>query len=224
MKQLLLTLTVFFGALLSFNTAEARTYHHNHYRNVTYHYHYGHYYKRTQYRHYTHYGRYRRRFSQTAYYQFRREPHEYGARFHYDYERQRHYTRYARAYPRRRYAGYSYSRRRYARYGYQPRRRYAQYEGYSSRRGVGARPRAWCGWFMRTIFGGGAEYNLAANWAHRGRPTSPHAGAVVVFPHHVGVIVGPCGNGRCVVKSGNWNNRVATVSMSIRNAIAFRAM
>jgi len=86
----------------------------------------------------------------------------------------------------------------------------------------GGRPAKWCGWFMRTLFGGGPEYNVAANWAHRGRPTSPHPGAIVVWPHHVGVIVGNCSGGRCVVKSGNWGNRVATVSMNVRNAIAFR--
>lgn len=88
-------------------------------------------------------------------------------------------------------------------------------------RNVGGRPRAWCGWFMRTIFGGGPEYNVAANWRHRGSPTSPHAGAIVVWPHHVGLITGRNG-GRWIVKSGNWGGRVATVPMSLRGAIAFR--
>lgn len=85
------------------------------------------------------------------------------------------------------------------------------------------RPRAWCGWAMRQWFGvTNTAFNLAANWVHYGRPTYPHEGAVVVWRHHVGYIVGPCNNGRCVVKSGNYNNRVAVVSMNVRNAIAFR--
>lgn len=76
---------------------------------------------------------------------------------------------------------------------------------------------------MRQVLGvSNTAYNLAANWAHYGRPTNPHPGAIVVWRHHVGIIVGPCGAGRCVVKSGNYNNRVATVSMNVRNAIAFR--
>lgn len=74
---------------------------------------------------------------------------------------------------------------------------------------------------MRTIFGGGPEYNVAANWRYRGRPSGPHTGAIVVWPHHVGLIVGKTGS-RWIVKSGNWNNRVAVVPMSLRGAIAFR--
>lgn len=137
----------------------------------------------------------------------------------------RHYAHYRHhRYAERRHSNHRVYHRSYAHRGYH--RRYASYGGSWGRYvgSLGARPRAWCGYFMRSVFGGGAEYNLAANWAHRGRPTTPHAGAVVVFRHHVGLIVGPCGGGRCVVKSGNWNNRVATVSMDVRNAIAFRQM
>jgi predicted Zn-dependent protease len=132
---------------------------------------------------------------------------------HYSYNR--HNVR--RYYGTRHYARTRYSQRRvyhrgYARANYSHRRRYAD-----------GRPRAWCGWYMRQIKGvGNSAYNLARNWARWGRPSTPHQGAVVVWPHHVGLIVGPCGNGRCVVKSGNYNNRVAVVSMNVRNAIAFR--
>ena len=95
---------------------------------------------------------------------------------------------------------------------------------YSRHSGIGPRPRAWCGWFMRGVFGGGPEYNLAANWRHRGTPTEPRVGAVVVWPHHVGYIVGRADNGRWLVKSGNYANRVATVAMSLRGTIAVRSV
>ena len=56
---------------------------------------------------------------------------------------------------------------------------------------VGPRPGRWCGWWMRTQLGGGPEYNLARNWAKRGRPLNgPRVGAVVVWAHHVGMITG----------------------------------
>src|SRR5690242_8820380 len=55
-----------------------------------------------------------------------------------------------------------------------------------------ARPAAWCGWEMRRLVGAdpGPSFNLARNWAHWGRPGRPGIGAVVVWPHHVGKIVG----------------------------------
>src|SRR5680860_1720840 len=57
-------------------------------------------------------------------------------------------------------------------------------------KGVGARPARWCGWWMRTQKGGGPELNLARNWARWGHPSGPKVGAVVVWPHHVGMITG----------------------------------
>lgn len=87
--------------------------------------------------------------------------------------------------------------------------------GYS----VGPRPRAWCGWWMRTQLGGGPEYNLAWNWSRYGSAASPQVGAVVVWRHHVGMIVGEAGNGKWLVRSGNWGGRVATVARSIRGAV-----
>ena len=56
--------------------------------------------------------------------------------------------------------------------------------------GVGPRPSAWCGWYMRTQRGGGPEMNLAANWRRYGSATGPQVGAVVVWNHHVGEISG----------------------------------
>ena len=55
-----------------------------------------------------------------------------------------------------------------------------------------ARPAAWCGWEMRRLVGvdPGPSFNLARNWAHWGRPGPAGIGAVVVWPHHVGKIIG----------------------------------
>lgn len=89
--------------------------------------------------------------------------------------------------------------------------------------GVGPRPSKWCGWWMRTQFGGGSEYNLARNWAKRGTNAGgPAVGAVVVWPHHVGIIVGRASNGRWLVKSGNDSNAVRTRARGLGGAIAFR--
>ena len=86
-----------------------------------------------------------------------------------------------------------------------------------------ARPRAWCGWYMRQVLGvADASYNLARNWAHYGRSAfGPHIGAIVVWPHHVGLITGGS-PGAWVVKSGNDGNAVRERQMRVARAIAFR--
>jgi len=82
------------------------------------------------------------------------------------------------------------------------------------------RPSAWCGWWMRTQLGGGPEYNLAANWRNWGRRTSgPQVGAVVVWPHHVGIITGRASNGKWIVKSGNDGGRVRERARSVSGAV-----
>ena len=83
---------------------------------------------------------------------------------------------------------------------------------------LGPRPSQWCGWWMRTQLGGGPEYNLASNWRRYGSPSSPHVGAVVVWPHHVGIITGQTASGQWIVKSGNYGGRVAEVPRSIAGA------
>ena len=86
------------------------------------------------------------------------------------------------------------------------------------------RPDAWCGWYMRTQVGGdpGAEYNLARSWAHYGvNAAGPSVGAIVVWRHHVGKIVGE-ENGQWIVQSGNDGNAVRTRPRSMAGAIAFR--
>lgn len=99
--------------------------------------------------------------------------------------------------------------------GYEPRR--TAYRG-----GYGGRPRAWCGWYMRKLLGvADPRLNLARNWAHWGHAGAPGVGAVVVWSHHVGKIVGREG-GQWVIQSGNDGHRVRTRPRSIAGAIAIR--
>jgi hypothetical protein len=87
----------------------------------------------------------------------------------------------------------------------------------------GARPAAWCGWEMRHLVSGdpGPAYNLARNWARWGRSGPAGVGAVVVWSHHVGKIVGQEG-GMWVIESGNDGHRLRTRPRSIGGAIAIR--
>ena len=85
--------------------------------------------------------------------------------------------------------------------------------------GAGPRPRAWCGWWMRTQLGGGPEYNLAWNWSRWGSPGSPQVGAVVVWRHHVGMITGQPSSGQWIVKSGNDSHTVRERPRSIAGAV-----
>jgi hypothetical protein len=94
----------------------------------------------------------------------------------------------------------------------------------SPRRGsFGGRPSAWCGWEMRQLVSSdpGPSYNLARNWAHWGHAGPAGVGAVVVWPHHVGKIVGRDGNS-WVIESGNDGHRLRTRPRSIGGAIAIR--
>ena len=91
--------------------------------------------------------------------------------------------------------------------------------GWESSGSLGPRPKQWCGWWMRSQLGGGPAYNLAANWRHYGSASSPHVGAVVVWPHHVGIITGQAGNGRWIVRSGNYGGRVGEAARSIAGAV-----
>ena len=102
------------------------------------------------------------------------------------------------------------------------RRRHASHDSDDSGggHGVGPRPGAWCGWYMRTQRGGGSELNLAANWRHWGSAASgPQVGAVVVWPHHVGEITGQASNGQWIVKSGNDGGRVKERARSVSGAV-----
>ena len=96
----------------------------------------------------------------------------------------------------------------------------AQSESYSARYSAGPRPRAWCGWWMRTQRGGGPHLNVAWNWSKWGRPAGgPQVGAVVVWRHHVGEIVGRAENGKWLVRSGNDGGAVRTRARSVAGAV-----
>jgi hypothetical protein len=86
-------------------------------------------------------------------------------------------------------------------------------------RGLGPRPGAWCGWWMRSQKGGGPEYNLAWNWSRRGQPTEPKVGAIVVWRHHVGEITGRTKSGQWIVRSGNDGGRVRERPRSVAGAV-----
>jgi hypothetical protein len=85
------------------------------------------------------------------------------------------------------------------------------------------RPAAWCGWQMRRLVARdpGPEFNLARNWARWGRPGPAGVGAVVVWPHHVGKIVGR-EDGMWLIESGNDDHALRTRPFSIAGAIAIR--
>src|SRR6478752_10458944 len=88
----------------------------------------------------------------------------------------------------------------------------------------GGRPRAWCGWYMRGQVGSdpGPSFNLARSWASYGSNAGgPQVGAIVVWRHHVGKIVGR-ENGQWIVQSGNDGHAVRTRPRSLAGAIAFR--
>lgn len=89
--------------------------------------------------------------------------------------------------------------------------------------GAGPRPRAWCGWQMRQLVDSdpGPAFNLAANWAHWDHSGPPGIGAIVVWAHHVGKIVGQ-ENGQWIIQSGNDGNRLRARPQSIAGAIAIR--
>ena len=59
----------------------------------------------------------------------------------------------------------------------------------------------------------------AWNWRNYGRPTSPQVGAVVVWRHHVGEIVGQASNGQWIVRSGNDGGAVRTRARSVAGAV-----
>jgi len=108
--------------------------------------------------------------------------------------------------------------------GQQSSGQYYAYSGRSAQTGhVGGRPAAWCGWEMRQLVSSdpGPSFNLARSWAGWGRSGPAGVGAVVVWPHHVGKIVGQQG-GTWVVESGNDGHAVRTRPRSLAGVIAIR--
>jgi hypothetical protein len=99
----------------------------------------------------------------------------------------------------------------------------SRFHAAQSEYGYGSRPSAWCGWEMRHLVGRdpGAAFNLARNWAHWGHPGPAGVGAVVVWSHHVGKIVGQAG-GMWVIESGNDGHTTRARPRPIGGAIAIR--
>lgn len=89
---------------------------------------------------------------------------------------------------------------------------------------VEARRLPWCGIYMGKYFGlHDRALWVARNWASVGTAAAgPSDGVVVVWAHHVGVIVGKAANGEWLVHSGNDGNAIRTRPRSLRGAIAFR--
>lgn len=92
-----------------------------------------------------------------------------------------------------------------------------------SGRPAGCPPRAWCGCFLSSYLGiHSRNLWVARNWARVGHPASgPQAGAVVVWPNHVGLIRAAEG-GRILVLSGNDGRAVRERWRSTRGVIAYR--
>jgi hypothetical protein len=83
----------------------------------------------------------------------------------------------------------------------------------------------WCGLYMMQLKGKqDPRLARAAEWARIGFAAGgPAIGAVVVWPHHVGEILGgPDRAGRYLVHSGNDGNAVRTRWRRVDGAIAFR--
>lgn len=64
---------------------------------------------------------------------------------------------------------------------------------------------------------------VARNWAYEGVPASgPGIGVTVVWPHHVGEIVGKADDGGWIVHSGNDGGAIRTRERSLAGVIAYR--
>jgi hypothetical protein len=82
----------------------------------------------------------------------------------------------------------------------------------------------WCGIYLGKYLGKpDRRLWLARNWAGEGTNAGgPSVGVVVVWRHHVGLIVGRAANGEWLVHSGNDGGAVRTRPRSLSRAIAFR--
>lgn len=90
--------------------------------------------------------------------------------------------------------------------------------------GLGPRPRAWCGWWMRGQVDQdpGPAFNLARNWARWGvRISGPQEGALGVQAHHVFKVLAVTGPGKVLAISGNDGHAVRTRERSTGRVIAW---
>jgi uncharacterized protein (TIGR02594 family) len=89
------------------------------------------------------------------------------------------------------------------------------------------RARLWCAAFANLVLERtghhGSGTATARSFARYGSPApGPVPGAIIVFPHHVGFVVGVEGPGRVRVVSGNHGHRVGEGVYSTRGVIAYR--
>lgn len=88
-----------------------------------------------------------------------------------------------------------------------------------------ARPRAWCGWWMRQQVSRdpGPAFNLARLWARFGAAAhGPAPGVIGVMPHHVFKVVKVVGPHRVLAISGNDGHAVRTRVRTTSRVIAWR--
>jgi len=64
----------------------------------------------------------------------------------------------------------------------------------------------------------------ARDFASYGRATGAHRGAIMVQPHHVGIVTGVCSDGRIQAISGNHSRRVGIGCYRRSTIIAFRSV
>jgi uncharacterized protein (TIGR02594 family) len=92
---------------------------------------------------------------------------------------------------------------------------------------LGLRRTLWCAAWVNKMLARvglrGTGSDAAISFARWGKPSGPVRGAIMVMPHHVGVVTGSCGPGSVRLLSGNHGHRVGEGCYSIRRAVAFRS-
>jgi uncharacterized protein (TIGR02594 family) len=88
-------------------------------------------------------------------------------------------------------------------------------------------PKAWCACYLeKTLKKAGLRTlgsNKASAFAKYGKKAKAgQTGAIMVMPHHVGVVAGKCADGRIKLVSGNHGNKVGTGCYAAGKAIAWR--
>ncbi len=66
--------------------------------------------------------------------------------------------------------------------------------------------------------------NRAIEWRKVGRAAAPHAGTIVVYPHHVAKITQELGRGVYMMVSGNDGHAVRERPRTLRGAVALREL
>lgn len=88
-------------------------------------------------------------------------------------------------------------------------------------------PSAWCACYLEQALKKTGHATLgsfaARDFTRYGKKAAPKTvGAIMVMPHHVGVVVGSCSDGRVKLVSGNHGHKVGTGCYSASKAIGWR--